>query len=84
MKVEFGYGKSVQVVDIPDKNLDDILLATEIEHERREGDDHQYTETQQPYPERQAPEYTAVTVFCSHRLLCLSSGILWGIPPGYV
>ena len=38
MKVEFGYGKSTQVVDIPDKNLDDILLATDIEHERRGPD----------------------------------------------
>ena len=38
MKVEFGYGRSTQVVDIPDKNLDDILLATDIEHERRGPD----------------------------------------------
>ena len=35
MKVEFGYGKGVQIVDIPDKNLDQILLANDIEHERR-------------------------------------------------
>lgn len=33
MKVEFGYGKTTQIVDIPDKNLDGILLANEIEHE---------------------------------------------------
>ena len=32
MKVEFGYGKGVQIVDIPDKNLDQILVANEIEH----------------------------------------------------
>ena len=30
MKVEFGYGKSVQIVDIPDKNLDDILMSNNI------------------------------------------------------
>ena len=34
MKVEFGYGKTVQVVDIPDKNLDGILMANDIKHER--------------------------------------------------
>ncbi|MBQ1293836.1 MAG: nickel-dependent lactate racemase, partial [Clostridiales bacterium] len=38
MKVEFGYGKGVQTVDIPDKNLDQILVANEIEHERRGPD----------------------------------------------
>ena len=35
MKVEFGYGKGVQTVDIPDRNLDQVLVANEIEHERR-------------------------------------------------
>ena len=35
MKVEFGYGNGVQIVDIPDKNLDQVLVANEIEHERR-------------------------------------------------
>ena len=38
MKVEFGYGKGVQIVDIPDKNLDQILVANEIEHARRGPD----------------------------------------------
>ena len=38
MKVEFGYGKGVQIVDIPDKNLDQVLVANEIEHERRGPD----------------------------------------------
>ena len=38
MKVEFGYGKGVQTVDIPDKNLDQILVANDIEHERRGPD----------------------------------------------
>ena len=38
MKVEFGYGKGVQTVDIPDKNLDQILVANEIDHERRGPD----------------------------------------------
>ena len=38
MKVEFGYGKGVQTVDIPDKNLDQILVANDIEHVRRGPD----------------------------------------------
>ena len=38
MKVEFGYGKGVQTVDIPDKNLDQILVANDIEHARRGPD----------------------------------------------
>ena len=38
MKVEFGYGKGVQTVNIPDKNLDQILVANDIEHERRGPD----------------------------------------------
>ena len=38
MKVEFGYGKGVQIVDIPDKNLDQILVANDIEHVRRGPD----------------------------------------------
>ncbi len=38
MKLEFGYGKGVQIVDIPDKNLMDVLVANELEHERRGAD----------------------------------------------
>ena len=80
--------EGIHLGDIPDNGAvgitDPVHAEHQIEHERRERDDHQYTETQQPYSERQTPEYTAVTVFCSHRLLCLSSGILWGILPGYV
>ena len=35
MKLEFGYGKGVQIVDVPDKNLMAVLTANEMEHERR-------------------------------------------------
>ena len=38
MKVEFGYGKGIQTVDIPDKNLDQVLVANDIAHERRGPD----------------------------------------------
>ena len=38
MKLEFGYGKGVQIVDVPDKNLMDVLVANELEHERRGAD----------------------------------------------
>ena len=34
MKLEFGYGKGVQIVDVPDKNLMAVLTANEMEHER--------------------------------------------------
>ena len=35
MRMEFGYGKGTQVVEIPDKNLMAVLTANEMEHERR-------------------------------------------------
>ena len=38
MKLEFGYGKGVQTVEVPDRNLKAVLLANEIEHERRGSD----------------------------------------------
>ena len=38
MKLEFGYGKGIQTVDVPDKNLMAVLTSNEIEHERRGSD----------------------------------------------
>ncbi len=38
MKLEFGYGKGIQTVDVPDKNLLAVLTSNEIEHERRGSD----------------------------------------------
>ena len=38
MRMEFGYGKGVQSVEIPDKNLMAVLTANEMEHERRGAD----------------------------------------------
>ena len=38
MKLEFGYGKGVQSVEVPDKNLMAVLTANEIDHERRGSD----------------------------------------------
>ena len=38
MKIEFGYGKGVQNVEVPEKNLLAILAANEMEHERRGAD----------------------------------------------
>ena len=35
MKLEFGYGTGVQTVEVPDKNLMDVLMSNPIEHERR-------------------------------------------------
>ena len=35
MKLEFGYGIGVQVVDVPDKNLMGVLQANPMQHERR-------------------------------------------------
>ena len=32
MKLEFGYGTGVQIVNIPEKNLLDILVSNEMEH----------------------------------------------------
>ena len=38
MKLEFGYGTGVQIVDVPDKNLMGVLQANPMQHERR-GED---------------------------------------------
>lgn len=38
MKMEFGYGKGTQIVEIPDRNLMAVLTANEMEHERRGAD----------------------------------------------
>ena len=38
MRMEFGYGKGIQTVEIPDKNLLAVLTANEMEHERRGAD----------------------------------------------
>ncbi len=34
MKLEFGYGSGIQSVEVPDKNLVDVLMSNPIEHER--------------------------------------------------
>ena len=38
MKLEFGYGKGVQTVEVPEKNLMGVLTANELQHERRGPD----------------------------------------------
>lgn len=38
MKLEFGYGKGIQTVEVPDNNLMAVLAANEIDHERRGSD----------------------------------------------
>lgn len=38
MRLELGYGTGVQAVEIPDKNLSGVLMANELEHERRGAD----------------------------------------------
>ena len=38
MKLSFGFGNGVQEVEVPDKNLMAVLMANEMEHERR-GED---------------------------------------------
>ncbi|MDO4616778.1 MAG: nickel-dependent lactate racemase [Lachnospiraceae bacterium] len=35
MKLEFGYGKGVQTVEVPEKNLMDVLMSNPMEHARR-------------------------------------------------
>ena len=35
MKLEFGYGKTVQTVEVPEKNLMAVLTANPMEHQRR-------------------------------------------------
>ena len=42
MKLEFGYGNTTQVVDVPDKNLVDVLVSNPVEHERRGAEAVQY------------------------------------------
>ena len=38
MKLEFGFGKGIQTVEVPDKNLMDVLVSNPMEHERRGAD----------------------------------------------
>ncbi len=38
MKLEFGYGKGIQTVEVPERNLLAVLTANKIEHERRGQD----------------------------------------------
>jgi hypothetical protein len=38
MKIDFGYGKEIQTVDVPDENLVDVLMSNPVEHERRGAD----------------------------------------------
>ena len=38
MKLSFGYGKGEQTVEVPEKNLLGVLVANELEHERRGAD----------------------------------------------
>ena len=35
MKLEFGYGRGIQAVEVPEKNLIDVLVSNPMEHERR-------------------------------------------------
>ena len=35
MKLSFGFGNGTQEVEVPDKNLMAVLMANEMEHERR-------------------------------------------------
>ena len=35
MKIEFGYGKEIQTVDVPEKNLVDVLVSNPVDHKRR-------------------------------------------------
>lgn len=43
MKLEFGYGTGVQTVEVPDKNLVDVLMSNPIEHEHRGPEAVQYS-----------------------------------------
>lgn len=38
MRLDLGYGSGVQTVEIPDANLAGVLMANELEHERRGAD----------------------------------------------
>ena len=42
VKLEFGYGKGIQTVEVPDRNLMAVLTANEIDHERRGADAVEY------------------------------------------
>ncbi|MCQ2500142.1 MAG: nickel-dependent lactate racemase [Lachnospiraceae bacterium] len=42
MKLEFGYGKGVQVVEVPDENVIDVLVSNPMDHERRGAEAVQY------------------------------------------
>ena len=35
MRLSFGYGKTEQIVEVPDKNLQAVLESNPMEHERR-------------------------------------------------
>ena len=45
MKLSFGYGKGEQTVEVPEKNLLGVLVANELEHERRGADAVRYALT---------------------------------------
>ena len=38
MQIEFGYGKDIQTVNVPDENLVGVLMSNPVEHERRGAD----------------------------------------------
>ncbi|MBQ2312462.1 MAG: nickel-dependent lactate racemase [Firmicutes bacterium] len=38
MKLEFGYGKGIQTVEVPDANVKAVMLSNEMEHQRRGAD----------------------------------------------
>ena len=38
MEIEFGYGKEIQTVNVPDENLVSVLMSNPVEHERRGAD----------------------------------------------
>lgn len=42
MKIEFGFGKTIQTVEVPDKNLAGVLVSNPIDHERRGPEAVQY------------------------------------------
>ena len=42
MKLEFGYGNGIQTVELPEKNVIDVLTANQMQHERYAADAVQY------------------------------------------
>ncbi|MBR5731660.1 MAG: nickel-dependent lactate racemase, partial [Firmicutes bacterium] len=38
MILEFGYGSGIQTVDVPDSNVQAVMVSNEMEHERRDAD----------------------------------------------